>query len=83
MTSVKTADRTTDNKANMFASKSTVEATPDPTAVPLTRARPSFGFNSKNPEFRPAKWKASLALRDSFKGPTALEFRLPVSNAAM
>ncbi|RDX71908.1 hypothetical protein CR513_48679, partial [Mucuna pruriens] len=61
----------------------TTEATPDPTAVPFTRATPSLGFNSKNPECRPAKWKASLALRDSPEGPTALLFRLPVSNAAI
>ncbi|RYR00828.1 hypothetical protein Ahy_B07g088933 [Arachis hypogaea] len=67
----------------MFASKSTTEATLDPTAVPFTRASPSLGFSSKNPECSPAKWKASFASRDSPEGPRALEFCRPVSNAAI
>ncbi|RHN48493.1 hypothetical protein MtrunA17_Chr7g0264361 [Medicago truncatula] len=53
----------------MLASKRTIEAKPEPTAVPLTSARPSFGCNSKNSALIPAKLKASFALSTSPDGP--------------
>ncbi|CAA6655268.1 unnamed protein product [Spirodela intermedia] len=55
MTSQKTAESTSASTARMLASKSTMEASPEPTAVPLTNASPSLGCSSKNPRrCRPA-----------------------------
>ncbi|KAL0912785.1 hypothetical protein M5K25_016188 [Dendrobium thyrsiflorum] len=61
ITSQKTAERTSAITERIFASKRTVEARPEPTAVPLTRARPSLGCSSKNPPEIPARRKASAA----------------------
>uniref|UniRef100_A0A6N2LQD3 Uncharacterized protein n=1 Tax=Salix viminalis TaxID=40686 RepID=A0A6N2LQD3_SALVM len=79
----KIADRTSDKIANTLVSKSTIEARPEPTAVPFTSASPSFGCNSKNPPLIPASVKASTAARGSPLGPTAFELGLPVRSPAM
>uniref|UniRef100_A0A7C9DP55 Uncharacterized protein n=1 Tax=Opuntia streptacantha TaxID=393608 RepID=A0A7C9DP55_OPUST len=83
MTSAKTADMTSAKTARMLVSKRTIEAIPDPTAVPLTKARPSLGWSSKKEEGICADLKACSALRASPFGPTALELGLPVSRPAM
>ncbi|KAJ0486898.1 hypothetical protein HanHA89_Chr14g0584601 [Helianthus annuus] len=83
ITSAKIADNTSDNNASTLASKRTMEAIPDPTAVPLTSARPSFGCSSKNPPSTPAKVNAFSAVRSSPSGPTALELGRPVRRPAM
>ncbi|KAJ0557490.1 hypothetical protein HanRHA438_Chr00c11g0848621 [Helianthus annuus] len=83
ITSAKIADNTSDNNASTLASKRTMEAIPDPTAVPLTSARPSFGCSSKNPPSTPATLNAFSALSISPLGPTAFELGRPVRSPAM
>nr|GLL24835.1 hypothetical protein Ahy_B07g088933 [Ipomoea trifida] len=83
ITSAKIADKTSDNTARTLASNRTIDAMPDPTAVPFTSASPSLGCNSKNPPWTPASLNASSAVRVSPLGPTALELGRPVSNPAM
>ncbi|GKV38537.1 hypothetical protein SLEP1_g46440 [Rubroshorea leprosula] len=68
---------------SFLADTRTIEAKPDPTAVPLTKASPSFGRNSKNPDSIPASRKASLALRVSPLGPTDLEFGRPSARVSL
>uniref|UniRef100_A0A0A9BAB1 Uncharacterized protein n=2 Tax=Arundo donax TaxID=35708 RepID=A0A0A9BAB1_ARUDO len=83
MTSQNTADKTSARMARMFASKSTVEARPEPTAVPFTMARPSLGCNSKKPPWMPAILNASAAFTLVPSGATATEFSRPVTRPAM
>ncbi|KAM4089993.1 hypothetical protein ACJW30_09G026100 [Castanea mollissima] len=58
ITSAKIADKISDRRVRRLALKRTIEAKPEPTVVLFTRATPSFGCNSKNPELIPASWKA-------------------------
>ena len=67
----------------MLTSKSAMEARPEPTAVPLTRARPSLGCSSKKPPGIPAARKASAAERGSPAAVTALALGRPVRRPAM
>ncbi|KAJ0605561.1 hypothetical protein HanHA300_Chr02g0064391 [Helianthus annuus] len=83
ITSAKIADNTSDNNASTLASNNTMDAIPDPTAVPLTSASPSLGCNSKNPPSTPAWANADSALRTSPAGPTAFELGRPVRRPAM
>uniref|UniRef100_A0A0A9GGW6 Secreted protein n=1 Tax=Arundo donax TaxID=35708 RepID=A0A0A9GGW6_ARUDO len=83
MTSQKTAERTSARMARTLASKSTVDARPEPTAVPFTMARPSLGCSSKNPCSMPAILNASAASTFLPSGATATEFWRPVMRPAM
>ncbi|XP_058070908.1 uncharacterized protein LOC131219940 [Magnolia sinica] len=83
ITSQKIADRTTARMARMFTSYSTMDASPDPTAVPLTSASPSFACNSNGPLVTPARLRLSSAPTMVPSGRTAFAFGLPVSSPAM
>ncbi|KAK8959618.1 hypothetical protein KSP40_PGU001045 [Platanthera guangdongensis] len=61
ITSQNRAERTSAITTRIFASSRTMDARPEPTAVPLTRANPSLGCKSKNPPEIPARRKASAA----------------------
>jgi hypothetical protein len=83
ITSQNTADMTSARTARTFASKSTIDASPEPTAVPFTMASPSMGCSSKKPCWMPAILNASAASTFLPSGATALELARPVTSPAM
>lgn len=79
ITSQKRADKTSANTTRMLASKQTVEAKAEPTAVPFTIASPSFG-NNVTGFLMPAIFKPSTADTVVPASVTALELGLAVSS---
>ncbi|GER43471.1 50S ribosomal protein L10 [Striga asiatica] len=85
MTSAKIADVTTERRTRMLASYKAVAASPEPTAVPLTRAKPSLGRRLKKVSsvLMSAREKAWAGVRDRPSGPTARELGRPMRRPAI